>query len=116
MNSIRVVFSLIFDWLRVSFLIFVFFISSMVILYSFYYIDGDKDYFRFSIILLIFVISIIFLILRPNIVRLLLGWDGLGLTSYALVIFYQRERSCNSGIITVLRNRVGDCCLLLRIG
>lgn len=116
LNSVRVVFSLIFDWLRISFLILVFFISSMVIIYSFYYIDGDKDYFRFSIILLLFVISMIFLILRPNIVSLLLGWDGLGLTSYALVIFYQRERSCNSGIITVLRNRVGDCCLLLRIG
>ena len=116
LNGVSIVFSLIFDWLRISFLILVFFISSMVIMYSFYYIEEDKDYFRFSIILLLFVVSMIFLIIRPNIVSLLLGWDGLGLTSYALVIYYQRESSCNSGIITVLRNRVGDCCLLLSIG
>jgi len=102
--------------MSVSFLILVFFISSIIIFYSFYYIEGDKDYFRFSIILLIFVGSIIFLILSPNLIRLLLGWDGLGLTSYALVIYYQRESSCNSGIITVLSNRVGDSCLLLTIG
>lgn len=116
LNSCRVVFRVIIDWIRVSFLILVFFISSIVMFYSFYYMEGDKDYFRFSIILLMFVISIIFLILRPNLISLLLGWDGLGLTSYALVIYYQRESSCNSGIITVLRNRVGDSCILLIIG
>lgn len=115
-NSSRVVFSLIFDAIRLSFLILVLFISSFVIFYSFYYMIGDNDYFRFSIILLIFVVSIIFLIISPNLISLLLGWDGLGLTSYALVIYYQSESSCNSGIITVLRNRVGDSCLLLVIG
>lgn len=70
---------------------------------------------RFIFILLIFVISMWLLIIRPNIIRLLLGWDGLGLTSYALVIYYQNELSCNAGILTVLSNRVGDVAILLRI-
>ena len=95
---------------------FVSLISRIIIGYSIYYIEGEKDYLRFLFILLIFIGSIIFLIIRPNLVRLLLGWDGLGLTSYALVVFYQSESSCNSGIITVLRNRVGDSTLLVSVG
>ncbi|KAG7153439.1 NADH-ubiquinone oxidoreductase chain 5-like 6, partial [Homarus americanus] len=61
------------------------------------------------------VLSIGALIVRPNIIRILLGWDGLGLVSYALVIFYQNEKSANAGILTVVSNRVGDVAILLRI-
>lgn len=56
------------------------------------------------------------LVVRPNIVSVLLGWDGLGLVSYALVIYYQNEKSSAAGILTVLRNRVGDVAILLTIG
>lgn len=73
LNGSSVVFSLIFDWLSISFLILVFIISSIVIFYSFYYMEGDKEYLRFSIVLLLFVLSIMFLILSPNMISLLLG-------------------------------------------
>jgi len=52
---------------------------------------------------------------RPNIVRILLGWDGLGLVSYCLIIFYQNDKSASSGMLTVLSNRVGDVAILLGI-
>ena len=91
-------------------------ISIFVIIYSLYYIEGEFNNSRFIFILFSFVFSIFLLIIRPNIIRLILGWDGLGLSSYALVIFYQNERSANSGIITVLRNRIGDATILLAIG
>lgn len=94
----------------------VFLIAGSISKFSFYYIIGDKDYLRFIFLLISFVTSIIFLIIRPNIISILLGWDGLGLTSYALVIYYQNESSCNAGILTVLRNRIGDVCILIRIG
>lgn len=57
----------------------------------------------------------VFLILSPNIIRILLGWDGLGLVSYCLVIYYQNVKSANAGMLTILSNRVGDVAILLRI-
>nr|BBN79996.1 NADH dehydrogenase subunit 5 [Grandidierella rubroantennata] len=116
LNCTSVVMSMIFDWMSLSFLMVVTLISSMIMGYSIYYMDGDKNPKRFVFILLMFIFSMMFLIISPNLISLLLGWDGLGLTSYALVIFYQNESSCNSGMITILSNRVGDSALLVGIG
>jgi NADH-ubiquinone oxidoreductase chain 5 len=92
-----------------------FFISSLVILYSDDYIYGDINISRFIFLVLIFVLSMGFLIVRPNIIRFLLGCDGLGLVSYCLVIYYQNRKSYNAGMLTVLSNRVGDVALLMVI-
>jgi NADH-ubiquinone oxidoreductase chain 5 len=94
---------------------FVLFISSLVILYREDYIHGDLNINRFILLVLIFVLSIMFLIIRPNMIRILLGWDGLGLVSYCLVIYYQNVKSYNAGMLTVLSNRVGDVALLMAI-
>lgn len=76
---------------------------------------GDNNINRFLYLVLGFVISMGFLIIRPNLVRILLGWDGLGLISYALVIYYQNEKSANAGMLTALSNRIGDVAILIRI-
>jgi NADH-ubiquinone oxidoreductase chain 5 len=94
---------------------FVLFISSLVILYREDYMHGDLNINRFILLVLIFVLSMMFLIIRPNIIRILLGWDGLGLVSYCLVIYYQNVKSYNAGMLTVLSNRVGDVALLMAI-
>lgn len=75
----------------------------------------DKNINRFIYLVLIFVGSISLIVLSPNLVRILLGWDGLGLVSYALVIFYQNEKSAAAGMLTILSNRVGDIAILLGI-
>lgn len=105
----------LFDWMSLLFMGFVFIISSLVILYSDDYMFGDLNLVRFIMLVLIFVVSMMFLIISPNVIRILLGWDGLGLVSYLLVIYYQNVRSYGAGILTVLSNRIGDVALLMVI-
>jgi NADH:ubiquinone oxidoreductase subunit 5 (subunit L)/multisubunit Na+/H+ antiporter MnhA subunit len=63
---------------------FVFIISSLAILYREDNMFGDLNIIRFIILVLMFVVSIIFLIISPNVISTMLGWDGLGLVSYLL--------------------------------
>ena len=81
-------FILFIDFFRRIFLITVILISTRVFTFRRSYIRIDKYYKRFHYLLLSFVISILILILRPNLIRILLGWDGLGISSYLLVIYY----------------------------
>lgn len=115
LNSISIVITFLFDWIRLIFISFVLLISSLVIFYRNQYIGEDFNVNRFILLVLIFVFSIIILIIRPNLIRILLGWDGLGLVSYCLVIYFQNVKSYNAGIITALSNRIGDVALLLAI-
>nr|YP_009512588.1 NADH dehydrogenase subunit 5 [Gennadas parvus]AXJ93155.1 NADH dehydrogenase subunit 5 [Gennadas parvus] len=114
-NSCSVVMTLILDWMSFMFLGFVMFISSMVLYYSGEYMSGDENMNRFMYLVLGFVMSMAFLIISPNLISILLGWDGLGLVSYVLVIYYQNEKSANAGMLTALSNRVGDVAILLGI-
>nr|UAM92196.1 NADH dehydrogenase subunit 5 [Geosesarma penangense] len=116
LNSLSIIFVLIFDWVSMLFLSFVLLISSSVMFYSGSYMVGDKNFNRFMYLVLAFVFSMAMMVLSPNLISILLGWDGLGLVSYALVIFYQNEKSANAGMLTILSNRVGDVAILLSIG
>nr|AKQ53272.1 NADH dehydrogenase subunit 5 [Tenthredo tienmushana] len=115
MNSSSIVMTLILDWMSLMFLSVVMFISSFVIFYSKYYMEGDLMLNRFICLVLMFVLSMILLIVSPNLISILLGWDGLGLVSYCLVIYYQNIKSFNAGLLTVLSNRIGDVFLLMSI-
>ena len=90
-------------------------VSGSVMIFRSSYIISEKFFSRFIFLVFMFIISIFLLILSPNIISLLLGWDGLGVTSYLLVIFYQRNKSYNAGILTALTNRLGDVGLLVSI-
>nr|UFK62162.1 NADH dehydrogenase subunit 5 [Habroscelimorpha dorsalis dorsalis]UFK62175.1 NADH dehydrogenase subunit 5 [Habroscelimorpha dorsalis media] len=114
-NSNSIVMSILLDWMSLLFMSFVLFISSMVIFYSDEYMMGDLNINRFILLVLMFVFSMMLLIISPNLISILLGWDGLGLVSYCLVIYYQNIKSYNAGMVTALMNRVGDVMLLIAI-
>ena len=106
-------FIILFDFYSLIFLISVLLISRSVFTFRTSYISLDKYYRRFHFLLLSFVASIVLLIISPNLIRILLGWDGLGISSYLLVIYYRRRKSYNAGIITVMSNRVGDALIII---
>nr|YP_010564247.1 NADH dehydrogenase subunit 5 [Latoia hilarata]UYX62231.1 NADH dehydrogenase subunit 5 [Latoia hilarata] len=114
-NSKMIVFSIILDWMSLIFMMFVSLISSVVIYYSKSYMMSELNLNRFILLVLLFVFSMILLIISPNIISIFLGWDGLGLVSYCLVIYYQNVKSFNAGMLTLLSNRVGDVCILMVI-
>nr|UZI00051.1 NADH dehydrogenase subunit 5 [Andricus mairei]UZI00103.1 NADH dehydrogenase subunit 5 [Andricus mairei]UZN92494.1 NADH dehydrogenase subunit 5 [Andricus mairei]UZN92520.1 NADH dehydrogenase subunit 5 [Andricus mairei] len=114
-NSCDIEFIIFIDWMMLMFMSVVMFISSMVMLYSKEYMMMDLKKKYFIMILMLFVISMIFMIISPNIISIILGWDGLGLISYCLIIYYQNVYSYNSGMLTLLTNRIGDCMLLMMI-
>nr|YP_009971741.1 NADH dehydrogenase subunit 5 [Platisus moerosus]QNG56451.1 NADH dehydrogenase subunit 5 [Platisus moerosus] len=115
LNSSSFVMSILIDWMSLLFMSFVLLISCMVIFYSSDYMHGDLYINRFILLVVMFVLSMMLLIISPNLISILLGWDGLGLVSYCLVIYYQNVKSFNAGMLTALSNRVGDAALLISI-
>jgi NADH-ubiquinone oxidoreductase chain 5 len=63
----------------------------------------------------LFVGSINFMVIIPNRLFFLIGWDGLGVISFVLVIYYQNNVSLCGGIMTCLSNRVGDVFLIVSL-
>nr|QII41666.1 NADH dehydrogenase subunit 5 [Anopheles sinensis]QII41679.1 NADH dehydrogenase subunit 5 [Anopheles sinensis]QII41691.1 NADH dehydrogenase subunit 5 [Anopheles sinensis]QII41730.1 NADH dehydrogenase subunit 5 [Anopheles sinensis]QII41769.1 NADH dehydrogenase subunit 5 [Anopheles sinensis] len=115
LQSMSIVMTFLFDWMSLMFMSFVLLISSLVIFYSNQYMEEDYNINRFILLVLMFVMSMMMLIISPNLISILLGWDGLGLVSYCLVIYFQNVKSYNAGMITALSNRIGDVALLLAI-
>nr|YP_009735174.1 NADH dehydrogenase subunit 5 [Acropyga panamensis]QBG38661.1 NADH dehydrogenase subunit 5 [Acropyga panamensis] len=115
-NGMNMEFIILIDWISCLFISIVMLISSMIMVYSMIYMKQEIYLDRFIYLVNLFILSMILMIISPNLISILFGWDGLGLTSYCLVIFYQNYLSYNSGMVTVLCNRIGDIGLLMVIG
>nr|AGO44117.1 NADH dehydrogenase subunit 5 [Haematopinus suis] len=96
------------DGLSSLFLFTVFLVSFMVFNYSVHYFSYLEGFNKFIITLFLFVMSMCILCLSPSMFWVMVGWDGLGLTSFGLIIFYQNWSSFSSGLFTFLMNRMGD--------
>lgn len=113
--SIRVKLDLILEWRSMMYSSIIILISANVLKFSKTYINTDPNKTRFTYIIMLFIVSIIILVLIPNIIFLLIGWDGLGITSFILIIHYNNPRSLRAGILTMLTNRLGDTFILISI-
>nr|YP_009566711.1 NADH dehydrogenase subunit 5 [Greenidea psidii]QBB73073.1 NADH dehydrogenase subunit 5 [Greenidea psidii] len=115
LNSCLFIYVILIDWMSLMFISFVFLISSMILLYSMEYMNFDFNKFRFLILMNLFIMFMMFLIISPNLISILLGWDGLGMVSFCLVIFYQNKKSFSSGFVTVILNRMGDLFIIISL-
>lgn len=109
--DIRLVF--LFDWISLLFYGFISFICGFVFLYRYFYMGEDWLVYRFSSLVFLFYLSMFFLVFGGNFFVTMVGWDGLGVTSFFLVVFYQNFSSGVSGLITVYTNRLGDAFFLI---
>lgn len=110
----------VFDWeiiLRywsLLFLIIVLLISLSVIVFSLSYINS-VNVSNFIFLYLSFVIRIVWLILNNNFYWIIFGWDGLGVVSFLLIIYYLNYESSTNGLFTLFQNRIGDLFFVLFI-
>jgi len=103
------------DFVSLSFITVVLLISTIIIIYSYNYISPYSKPYYFLWLTVLFVRSIILVITMPNLFFAILGWDGLGLVSFFLIVYYQNQSSIVSGVFTLLMNRVGDRFFLCRL-
>jgi len=84
--------------------------------WAYYYMDGEQTFSRFLAVLVAFVGSMIVLVFINTLFGALVGWDGLGITSFLLVIYFKNRKSLGRGMVTALTNRLGDAFLLVLLG
>ena len=89
-------------------------VSTLIHLYSFSYMGGDRGYTRFFAYLNFFVFSMLLLVLAANFFLLIVGWAFVGAASYMLISFwYRRNTATKAGIKAFVINVVGDVGLVL---
>nr|YP_009500721.1 NADH dehydrogenase subunit 5 [Homotoma ficus]AWU48942.1 NADH dehydrogenase subunit 5 [Homotoma ficus] len=112
-NSVNFSFVVYIDWMSIIFSFFVLFISLIILIYAKIYMGDFCS--RFLWLTFLFICFMLIMIFSPSILGVILGWDGLGISSFCLVIYYQSFDSYNSGFITAASNRLGDSLLILSI-
>src|SRR6201995_5240177 len=106
--------AIIIDPLAVMMALIVSGVSTLIHLYSFAYMGGDRGYTRFFSYLNFFVFSMLLLVLASNFFLLIVGWAFVGAASYMLISFwYRRTTATRAGIKAFVINVVGDVGLVL---
>jgi NADH-quinone oxidoreductase subunit L len=71
--------------------------------------DGDRGFWRFFAYLNLFMFSMLLLILGDNFLMLYVGWEAVGLCSYALIGFwYKKPSAAGAAKKAFVVNRIGD--------
>ena len=106
--------SLLLDPLSIFMALVVSGVSTLIHLYAYAYMGGDRGYTRFFAYLNFFVFSMLLLVLAGNFFFLIVGWAFVGAASYLLISFwYRRETATRAGIKAFVINVVGDVGLVL---
>ncbi|MDW3220100.1 MAG: NADH-quinone oxidoreductase subunit L [Acidimicrobiales bacterium] len=102
------------DGLSVMMLFVVTLISLLVHVYSTDYVSGDRRYTHFFAFLSLFTASMLFFVLSDNILQMIVGWELVGVCSFALIGHWWEEKpNSDAALKAFLTNRVGDVGLLV---
>ncbi len=84
-------------------------VGLLVHVYSIGYMNGDRGFWRFFAYLNLFMFSMLLLILGDNYLMLYIGWEAVGLCSYALIGFwYKKPSAAGAAKKAFVVNRIGD--------
>ena len=102
------------DGLAMMLLFLVAFISTLVQIYSTEYVRGDRRYTHFFASITLFSCGMLTMVLAPNMVQLILGWEIMGLTSFMLIGHWWEEKANSEAALKAFWTvRVGDMGLLV---
>nr|YP_010254921.1 NADH dehydrogenase subunit 5 [Pealius machili]QUA05860.1 NADH dehydrogenase subunit 5 [Pealius machili] len=113
MESINLEMLIFVDFKSMAFFSSVLLITLAIILYSQFYMESSNKKTQFMKMIILFVTSMSILIFSPNMITMIMGWEGLGMTSFVLIMFYQNKKSVMSAMYTMIMNRLGDIMILI---
>ncbi len=91
-------------------------IGGLIHFYSMGYMHDDDSYWRYFAYLNLFTFAMLVLVMADNLLLMFIGWEGVGLCSYALIGFWYRDHTnTRAGNKAFIVNRVGDFGFLLGI-
>jgi NADH-quinone oxidoreductase subunit L len=84
-------------------------VGGLIHIYSTGYMHEDPSYWRFFAWLNLFTFAMLTLVLGDNLWLMFVGWEGVGLCSFALIGFwYSDHKNTSAGNKAFIFNRVGD--------
>jgi NADH-quinone oxidoreductase subunit L len=114
--GILVTFSLYLDQLALLMLSFVTGVGTLIHLYSVGYMKEDEGYGKFMAYLNLFMFAMLTLVMGGNYLMMFIGWEGVGLCSFLLIGFWNKNRSYNAAAQKAfVMNRIGDLGLILGV-
>ena len=91
-------------------------VGGLIHIYATGYMHDDKAFWRFFAYLNLFTAAMLILVLGDSLLLLFVGWEGVGLCSYALIGFwYQDHNNARAGNKAFIVNRIGDLGFLLAV-
>ena len=109
LGSLQVDMAFLIDPLSAVMILIVTGIGGLIHIYATGYMHDDNGFWRFFAYLNLFTAAMLTLVLGDSLLLLFVGWEGVGLCSYALIGFwYTDHNNARAGNKAFIVNRVGD--------
>lgn len=104
------------DQLSLLWLLIVTGIGALIHIYSIGYMKGDENIGRYFAYLNLFIFFMSVLVIGSNLFVMFIGWEGVGLCSYLLIGFWDKNQKFNDAAKKAfIMNRIGDLGFLVGI-
>lgn len=115
-GSLNISFSFLIDQLSLIMLLIITGVGSLIHIYSSGYMHHDEGFGKFFAFLNLFLFFMLLLVMGSNYVITFIGWEGVGLCSYLLIGFWNKNTNYNNAAKKAfIMNRIGDLGFLLGI-